>query len=45
MKLIMNELYPGRNMVVPDPYYDNDGFEQVFQMLDAACEKVLDRYF
>lgn len=45
VKLMMNELQPGRNINVPDPYYDSDGFEQVFQMLNAACDKVLERYF
>jgi protein-tyrosine phosphatase len=37
VKLIMNELYPGENRAVPDPYWDDDGFEQVYQMLDNAC--------
>jgi protein-tyrosine phosphatase len=36
--LILNEIYPGQNRSVPDPYYDNNGFEAVFHMLDEACE-------
>jgi protein-tyrosine phosphatase len=26
---------------VPDPYYGDDGFEIVFQMLDDACQGLL----
>ena len=26
---------------VPDPYWDDNGFEQVFQMLDKACSRLL----
>lgn len=36
--LILNEIYPGEDRSVPDPYYDDDGFEEVFSMLDAACQ-------
>jgi protein-tyrosine phosphatase len=36
--LILNQVYPGQDLEVPDPYYDDDGFDQVFRMLDAACE-------
>jgi len=36
--LILNQLYPGENRSVPDPYYDDDGFAEVFRMLDTACE-------
>jgi len=43
VKMIMNEVQPGYNQNVPDPYWDNDGFEQVFQMLDEACERVIER--
>jgi protein-tyrosine phosphatase len=36
--LILDQLHPGEQRAVPDPYYDDDGFEEVFQMLDRACE-------
>jgi protein-tyrosine phosphatase len=36
---IMNLSRPGSNDSVPDPYYGGkDGFENVFTMLDAACD-------
>lgn len=42
VKLILNEIYPGENKNVPDPYYGGeDGFEHVYQLLDAACDKIL----
>jgi len=39
VKLILNEVYPGKDLDVPDPYYGGDqGFEDVFTMLDEACQ-------
>lgn len=39
--LILNEIYPNKNMDVPDPYYGlNDGFEKVYNMLDEACNSI-----
>jgi len=41
VKLILEELFPGENVDVPDPYYGGtEGFEQVYHMLDQACEKI-----
>lgn len=37
IKMILNEAYPGKNMSVPDPYYGNDGFQLVFDLLNKAC--------
>lgn len=42
--LIMNEVQSNRNVNVPDPYWGNDNFEQVYQMLDEACDKIVERY-
>ena len=41
VKLIMNELEPGKNIAVPDPYYGEFGFENVYKMLDQACDKIV----
>jgi len=44
VRLILNEIFQGENVDVPDPYYGGDqGFENVFQMLDQACEKIVSR--
>ena len=38
VKLILNEVFPGENLDVPDPYYGGDfGFKNVYNMLDEAC--------
>lgn len=41
VKMILNFCYPGENRSVPDPYYDN-GFERVYQMLDKACDRLIE---
>ena len=39
VKMILNESSPGENLNVPDPYYGGDqGFVNVYNMLDEACE-------
>ncbi len=39
VQLILNESNPNSNLNVPDPYYGgNQGFENVYKMLDEACE-------
>ncbi|NVK53741.1 MAG: low molecular weight phosphotyrosine protein phosphatase [Flavobacteriaceae bacterium] len=44
VKMILNETNPGSNNSVPDPYYGGvDGFENVYSMLDEACEKIADK--
>ena len=41
VKLILDELYPGEGIEVPDPYYGGSGgFDRVFRMLDEACEVI-----
>lgn len=44
VSLILDYTQPGQDESVPDPYYDDDGFEAVFQMLDAACEAFIRRH-
>ena len=41
VKMILNYSFPNQNKAVPDPYY-HGGFDHVFQLLDDACEKVLE---
>ncbi|HYF33290.1 MAG TPA: low molecular weight protein-tyrosine-phosphatase [Chitinophagaceae bacterium] len=43
--LLMNELYPGKNMDVPDPWYGPEpGYHDVYAMIDKACEKIVAKY-
>lgn len=42
VKLILNELNPGRNLEVPDPYFGGEeGFIEVFNLLDEATNVIL----
>ncbi len=44
VQMILEELFPSENVDIPDPYYGGDnGFENVYQMLDQACEKIAER--
>jgi len=45
VKLILNEIFPGENVDVPDPYYGGEkGFENVFKMLDDACTIIINKH-
>ena len=41
VQLILNADQPGSDRIVPDPYYDDDGFENVFKMIDKACDAII----
>jgi len=42
IKMILNEVRPGSYESVPDPYYGGDkGFENVFKLLEIACEEII----
>lgn len=42
--LILDEIFPGERVDVPDPYYGlQDGFEKVFDMLDEACDSIAEK--
>jgi len=44
VSLILNELNPGSNDPVPDPYYGGqDGFEKVFDLLDKATDHIIEK--
>lgn len=43
--LLLNELFPGQNVDVPDPWYGPEpGFHEAFRMINDACEKIVERY-
>lgn len=45
VSLILNEIFPGENVEVPDPYHGgNDGFSKVYDMLDEACEVIAKKH-
>lgn len=44
VKLILNELKSSPTLEVPDPYYGGEsGFENVYKMLDKACNVIAKR--
>lgn len=44
VKMILNELFPGENADVPDPYYGSEnGFSHVYSLLDEACEIIANK--
>ena len=38
---LMREWDPRGNGSVPDPYYDDDGFEEVLDMIERSCDGLL----
>lgn len=42
--LILDQIHPGQNRGVPDPYYDDRGFEAVFLMLKDACAAFVEEH-
>jgi protein-tyrosine phosphatase len=44
VKMMMDFVQPGSQMSVPDPYWDDEGFDKVYQMLEEACEALVDHY-
>ncbi|TDW99302.1 low molecular weight protein-tyrosine-phosphatase [Dinghuibacter silviterrae] len=43
--LLLNELYPGENRAVPDPWYgEEDGYHAVYSMVDKACQNIIKKY-
>ncbi len=44
VRMILDELYPGQEREVPDPYYGGpQGFDNVYRLLDEACEVISNR--
>ncbi len=44
VRFILNEIYPNQNYDVPDPYYGGeDGFENIYKMLDEACDLIAEK--
>lgn len=43
VRLMLDVLYPGQDMEVPDPWFGNmEGFDHVFGLLDTACDEVVE---
>lgn len=45
VNMILNVVDPLANQPVPDPYFgNNDGFEKVYQLLDEATTKIIQKH-
>jgi len=43
--LLLNELYPGEDRNVPDPYYGAEpGYHTVYDLIDKACDAIIEKY-
>ena len=43
--LLLNELHPGENLSVPDPWYGPEpGYHQVYKLIEAACDAIIRKY-
>ena len=43
--LLLNELHPGKNMGVPDPWYGTEeGYHKVFKLISNACDMIIEKY-
>lgn len=44
VRMIMDFVSEEKNQPVPDPYWDDDGFAQVYTMLDQATDAIIEAY-
>ena len=45
VELILNEIFPKEFQSVPDPYYGGkDGFQNIYDLLNSACDKIIEKY-
>ena len=43
--LLMNELCPGKDLDVPDPWYGPEpGYHEVFKLIDKICDQIIIKY-
>jgi protein-tyrosine phosphatase len=43
--LLLNELYPGENRDVPDPWSGpEEEYHEAFRLIDAACDAIIKKY-
>ena len=45
VKLLMNEILPGKDLDVPDPWYGPErGYHEVFNLIEKACDAIINKY-
>lgn len=44
-ELLLEELYPGQDRDVPDPWYGTEpGYHAAYDLIEKACEKIISKY-
>ena len=44
-ELLLNELYPGKDMDVPDPWYGPEtGYHEAYSLIEQACDIIIKKY-
>ena len=44
-ELLMNELHPGKNLSVPDPWYGTEpGYHDVYKTISEVCDAIIKKY-
>ena len=44
VEYFLNELHPGKNESVPDPYYgDESGYKAVYEMIEKTCSAIIQK--
>lgn len=42
---LMNELYPGQNLDVPDPWFGAEpGYHEVYSLIEDACSAIIEKF-
>lgn len=45
VKLFLEDLWPGKNADVPDPWYgEEDGYHEVYELIDKASDAIIKNY-
>jgi len=42
--MIMNFSRPGKNTPIPDPYYNDNLYDEVYSMIDEACDAIIAKF-
>ncbi|MEP6683456.1 MAG: low molecular weight protein-tyrosine-phosphatase [Parafilimonas sp.] len=43
--LLMNEIYPGENVDIPDPWYGAEpGYDLAYEMIEKACDAIIEKF-
>lgn len=43
--LLLNEVYPGKDLDIPDPWYGTEpGYHKVYDLIEKACDAIIKKY-